>query len=246
MKTISATSALKKAWEVFKSDPLRHLGVILLALLVYFVLTAIWPFRLRNLVSMFLSPVLLLFIVGYSLDVVRERYGSIGEVWTNYVSLPKWIQAFIAYLIISFGSGLLMLPFIWPYMKAMAKAGTAAGPDVIARMSVPQMPTGLFILGLVATIILIYLSLRLMFVFYFIGDKGYSAIDAFKASWKVTGPYLGQLLLFSLLALLLVFVGLMVFVVGIFVVIPIIYFAYAVLYEEITGEETADETPLEA
>ncbi len=245
MKTISATSALGKAWEIFKRDPLRHLGVFLLAILLYAVLTSIWPLQIRNLVNLLLAPVFGLFIVGYTLEVVRDSDEGLGEIWKKYVTLPKWIQALIAYLVFSIVMGILMLPYLWPFMKAYQQAAVSGG-NPYEQMSFPQMSGTMLIVGLIGTVIMIYLGLRWMFVFYFIGDKGYSAMEAFKASWRATGPYLGQLFVFMLLSIILGFLGLLVFLVGIFLVIPVIYFGYAVLYEEITGEETADETPLEA
>lgn len=82
----------------------------------------------------------------------------------------------------------------------------------------------------------IYFALRLQFYKFLIVDKeDIGPVMAIKESWKMTQGHTWNLFLFTLLIILLNFVGLLALGVGLFVTVPVSFLAYAMLYKKLLG-----------
>ncbi len=235
MKKITASKAFSRAWEIFKKNPVTHIGVFLLtSLIVYFFLYIIKPepvgYNRYNSQSYFLLLLLAygiqlmvnVFLNGYALDVVRNQYKGVGEVFAKYIQGSTVLYYFLFSLLIILLPIVIIIPFV---LVALA---IKTGPIFIIGVFL-----GLFV-G-------IYFSIRLMFVFFLILD-GYGIADAIKISWKKTEVYVGEIILMILFSVLILLFGLIAFIVGVLVAAPVIVFAQAVFYNEAVSEP-ADETP---
>ncbi len=79
----------------------------------------------------------------------------------------------------------------------------------------------------------IYLALRFSFVELLIIDKGLKPIEALRASTALTQGHKWRLFGFTLLALVLILLGLVVFVVGAVAMSAVVTFAYIHIYEKL-------------
>lgn len=70
-------------------------------------------------------------------------------------------------------------------------------------------------------------------------DRNIGPIEAMKESWQLTNGHKGNIFLFGLLMVALVFVGLLACCVGVLVVAPIGQIALAYIYLRISGQQTA-------
>ncbi len=238
MKKITAAQAFSRAWETFKKNPLTHIAIFLLTfLLIYFFVNIILPepvnrdkygrhglqsYFLIFLLVYFVQLLVAVFLNGYALDVVRNQYNGVGEVFSKYIQGTTVFYYFLFSLL------LILIPLIITIPFVLVALAIKTGPIVIF---------GLF-LGLFVGF---YLSIRLMFVFFLVLDR-HSVANAIKVSWKKTEAYVGEIILMILFAVLALFFGLLALIVGALIAIPVIYFAQAVFYNEAVSEP-ADQTP---
>jgi len=245
MKTIKAVTAVSQAWQVFKKDPLRHIGVFLLALLIYFILTMFWPAGINTVVNILLAPALALFLYGYALDSVREEYEDLGSTFKKYLTANKYVQGLLAYLAILIIAGILISPILYNMYKNIAIL-PAQNPQALQNMHFSSPSGTMALLGIIGMALFIYISLRLLFTYFFIADKDYSFVDAFKASWEATKSHVWELFILFLIVVGLTMLGVLAFGVGLIIVLPIIYLSYAVFYNAVTGEEEVADEIIEA
>ena len=96
------------------------------------------------------------------------------------------------------------------------------------------------VLGIIALIIPgIYFGLKYQYYSYLIIDKHLSVMDSVKESGNITKGHITQLFLFSLVIILLSFLGLLALLVGIFVVSPIVGIAQASVYRKLAAAKKA-------
>lgn len=98
-------------------------------------------------------------------------------------------------------------------------------------MSSLPVNAGGFIIGIIlATAVIVYTNIRLIFSLYLVIDEKTGIVDSLKASWKMTKGMVWEIILFGLAAIPIVLLGLLAFIVGILVAIPVIALAFAILY----------------
>ncbi len=247
MKKITASQAFSRGWEIFKQNALQHIGVFFLVGVILWIITLVlMPAGSMNFKGFNMSPeelaamqqarpsflsMLILFIVeivaymflyGYTLDVVRNQYKGLGEVFSKYVRGSVFLNILI------FGIGFFL-------------AAIAIFIPLVLLSYVFQSGSFLTFALIFGYLFVLYLAIRLFFVKYLLVD-GYDFADALKISWQKTRPYIGEIILFIIIAVALAFLGLLVLIIGLLVTIPIIYLAQAVFYNEVVSEP-ADETP---
>ncbi len=89
----------------------------------------------------------------------------------------------------------------------------------------------------------IYLAIRWMFAEYLVIDQNMTPVQALRASSELTKGYWWKLFGFSLVSVLLVFLGTLVFLVGLFVVILVVTLATIHLYHQLRAiKETRTES----
>ncbi len=160
-----------------------------------------------------------LYIYGYALDIVRNRYESITKVFTRYIKFSTVLYYYLYSIVYSFASFLSLIPFI------------------IATLVIPGEYT--FIVSIIIWLLLnIYIAIRLSFVVLFLLD-GYDFSEAISQSWKRTKHYVVDIFLLTVLGIVAAILGLLVLVVGIFAAMPVIYFARAIFYNEAIYEQQA-------
>lgn len=94
----------------------------------------------------------------------------------------------------------------------------------------------------------IIFAVRLAFVPYLVTEKSMDAVEAVKASWKMTGPYAWRIFFMGLLAIPIAIGGLILLGVGIIISVMWISAAFAMIYhlvskerENQTGEDVVQE-----
>ncbi len=225
MTNISLSRIFSRAWEVFKTAPLRHVGVFFLWLLLLVFLSAIQQqYHFVGILYFLVAFLGNIFILGYSLDNIRDEFESIGQVFKKYLTWGKILDFFLYMLMVD----LIVLVIILAALGLAYQFNGTHSPWVI-------------LIIVLASLLLILLSLRLLFAPYLILDKDYNALDAFSESWRTTGPHLGKILLFYLLSFLIVLLGLLVFGVGLLIALPLVYFAQTLLYEYAAGRGEDNE-----
>ncbi len=245
MKKITASRAFSRAWEIFKSNPIQHIGVFLLAMFVVGIFNSLanpnmsallmrggmdnmtnapMPHvsPLWSIVNFIIQAIVYLFILGYSLDVVRNNYKGFSQIFSKYVTLKLFLYYFMFSILIGLIAIILLLP---GFMMILSKSGSGS------------------IILLIGFIVFLYIAIRLMFTNYLFLD-GHDFADAIKISWQKTKPYIGEIILLIILAVLVMFLGILALFIGIFVAIPVVYFAQAVFYNEAVADEAPQpETP---
>jgi hypothetical protein len=114
---------------------------------------------------------------------------------------------------------------------AMLFSGGSEFPAMLGVVIVTSIITvlGCFIFGL----IIVYMGLN--FAQYYVADQGMGMSAALQSAWKSTEGERGKVLLYSLVALALVFAGLAFCVVGVFVTAPIASLGYTIIYLRTSG-----------
>ena len=145
------------------------------------------------------------------------------------------LQSIIAALIHAIPVMIIVVPaFIAFYVFFIVAMVAQGGQEPNALLMLTIMGAyALFWLVVIAVIM--FVSIGFMFVYPLIVDRGLSALDATKLSFKAAmGNFFGLLGLIGLNFLLSV-VGLLMCFVGIYFVMPISYSAIAVAYEQVFG-----------
>lgn len=80
---------------------------------------------------------------------------------------------------------------------------------------------------------------RLSFAFLFLVDRDMPAIDALKASWQLTGPIWGRMILLSILATVVALAGMLAILIGVLISIPVSYLMIVSAYRQAAGRPEA-------
>ncbi len=215
-KDLQPVEIINKAWAILKPDIFKHV----LVFTVVFILNAIIAqlgknSTLLSLISAVLQIMLSMYLLGYSLSVVRRENLSFEGIFTKYVNGKTIIQYLLyAVLIViaTFGITPIFLFFKSSYF---------------------------FVATLILVLLLLYFAIRLMLVGYYIVD-GYDFLDAMQKSWQATKGQELHLFVFILLAIAILIVGILVLFVGILVAYPLVIFAQTLIYLELKGESEED------
>lgn len=206
MKSFSATEAIKFGWEVSKKR--WHLFLTLGGLNV---------------------------LLNFILDIPDLIFGK-GSAESDTLFLIIVIPYIIVCLIVSLG--MVKIPIMladgkdakfsdvwvtnWKLMLKFLGAGLLSGLIVLCG----------FILLIIPGIIF---AMKLVFVPYFVVDKGLGPIQAIKASWNATKGNLLELGLLAVLSVLVVIAGVLAVLVGLIWAVPTTMVAQAYAYRKLSS-----------
>lgn len=105
----------------------------------------------------------------------------------------------------------------------------------------------LTMIGLIFLIIPgIHIGLRLVLTSCLIIDKNINFVDAIEESWNITKGKTIDLFLWSLLAFIIILLGLLALVLGLFIAMPVVSIAFAYMYVKITNTERVEKDVIES
>ena len=121
--------------------------------------------------------------------------------------------------------------------------GVPAGILIVALVVIAEAAGGrgdaaqaIVILGVLVVLIpVLYVGLRLAFVFNLIMDQGMGAVDALKQSWTLTKGHVLNLFLLGLVAVAAMVAGTLLFIVGIFPAVVFVWAMFGAAYRKITN-----------
>ena len=228
MNKLSPFVAIKTGWQCTKEHFIVSLGLVL----AYTVISTLLSFIpaegsvgvIALLLDFFISMIWSLGFVRLSIDVVdgeEPRFGVFKEV------LPRLWHYVVLTIIMSI--------FILIPACAIIGIGAASCSVSITTLSAfdPTAISTMSLWVLLACVPVIYLSIRLIFAYYLLVDRGVGPIEAIKMSWKASYPVQGRIFIFLLLAFLVCIVGVLCFFVGVFVSVIIIMYAQGALYRQV-------------
>ncbi len=215
------SEVLRKGWDITKKNFVFFLGI----LIAYFVLVFIggWIFNKIRLIGQILfiifSSWLAIGLIIVALKKVKDQDASFADLFSGARYLASFIGASILYYLLVF-AGAIFLVFLSFILRLILK---------IEYLSIPSVP--LIILAVILAIIwAIVWGIRYMFFPYLIVDKQMKAIEALKASSKITNGAKWDVLGLYIVLEIVNFLGLLCLLVGIFWTLPTVLLAYAGFY----------------
>lgn len=237
MDTFSAGAMVRFGWETFKKRSWFLIG----AMLSYFVVVII-------------------------IGALFQEFEKIGPLVSAVCSIANWVvQALAGMGMISFllkahddVAAVALRDFWHPYpfwkyvgatiLKSLVAAAPLAVVAVLWVLSVPaagiqamspSLDIGLGILAAVVFLWMVYISIRFLFVEYYVIDKNAGPTKALDASTRAVRGYGWKLLWLLVLLLLLNLLGVVCIVVGLLVSVPVSALAIVHAYRQL--EHRADE-----
>lgn len=210
-------SCLSRAWTNLKSSYWEAVGTTLL-----FALLAVGSqmFPLVGMVATFVVvPQLTAGIWWYFIRRSRGEAVSISDLFAGFS------RGFVQFVLLALFQFMLLLPL----ELAARHLGLAPGAEMPALNPVMIIPF------LVYTLITIYVITRWQFAHALVIDRGYSALDAIKLSWRIVGLRFWTIFGLGLVLGCLIMLGLMAFIVGAVLIAPMLFAAMAEAYEDAIG-----------
>lgn len=207
MKSFSAVEAIKFGWEVAKKR--WHLFLTLGGLSV------------------------LLNIISGAPNLVFGKDSPEANILMLIILIPIWIVS----IIISVG--------VIRIQTLLADSKEAKFSDIwvinrklFFNFILASSLSGLIVLGGFILLIIpgIIFSLKLMFVPYFVVDKGLGPIEAVKASWNATKGNLLEISFLGILSILVVIAGILALFIGLFWAVPTTMVAQAYVYRKLSKQ----------
>lgn len=202
----SIKESVKKGWELTKKNLVFLIGVVIIVALVNF---------LPNMISDYLTG---------------SRESSLA-----LLAIPVVILSWVLNLLVSLGTIKVSLSVV--DNKKTELADLFNGYPLLVNFLVGSILYGLMVvLGLILFIVPgIYLAIKYHFYSYYIVDKKMGAIEAIKASGKITQGVKLHLILFSLALTGLNILGALALGVGLLITVPVSMLAYALVYRKLSG-----------
>lgn len=206
MKKFSIKESIKLGWEITKKNIGFLVGVVLIAFFV-------------NLIPNFVTEAL----------GENENNASL-EILKIVIALAAWILN----LLVSLGMVKVSLAILDKKEKNFSDLFN--GYPLLLNFFVGSILYALVVfLGLILFIIPgIYFAIKYQFYSYFIVDKKMGAIEAMKASGKITQGVKLHLIIFSFALGILNLLGMLALGIGLLVTIPVTMLAYAHVYRELS------------
>ncbi len=223
--TLHLGQAYSRAWKAFKKNAGIHIAVFFLVFILSFITIPLVEYgRLFFFVHLLINVAITLFIVGYTVAAVKSDVINIGTIIADSLSFKKFFQYFLYYIAMFIIVGGVLATFVMLGFSGQI----IFSQDFFYQI---EMPPAIYLwLFLAFIILMIYVSLRLMFVLYFIVENDDDFISAIQHSWEVTGGNVFTLFLFGLTAIPLFILSLITFGLGFLVVFPLLYLVQAVMY----------------
>ena len=181
-----------------------------------------------------LAVVLILIVVGSSLNIVNIRYDT-----------PTFGSGVLWFFVWLFVGGPITYSGYYVFLKAVRKEPyeigevfSCFGTNYFEIMLAHFLVSIIILFGFVFLIIPgIVFSCKLAFVPYLVIDKGMKATEALEKSWELTTGYSWKIFLIGFISLFLFLFGLILFFVGILVALVWIYATVASMYYAVDNEQ---------
>lgn len=237
---VSVTNLFSRATEILKQDPGYLIGLGLLLMIINGAASRI-PY-LGNIANILISPTLMAGYITFIYKVHKEDYnrdindffaffqnGKLGDLALyGFLQSLLWIVALLPFFIVL---------IIGVLGKIMHWGFTLDNFDELDQLA--NLSSSLLIITsavvLITFLLAIYGYSITFFGLYLIVFKNLSPVDAIKYSIKFGHKYLGTLILFGFLALLLNLGGFLLCGLGLLVTAPLTVIASNVLFNQVIG-----------
>lgn len=232
-----------------------HFGLALLVTfipaIVYGVLGGLAGF-IFGIISTDLGDLVDALITGYGTFVSISLIVQLFRGKTNFTSEDffffdeRVIQYFLLSLILFALGFTVFIPFYDQFQSISSVPFSMLGDNAYLRSLIESITPAQIIGSLIATIITLYLSVRLIFAPYIIVDQKLKVLEAIKKSWQYTSGKFWYLFFFPLSFILWFLLLIPTLFLVLIYLVPYIAFSYAALYFEFkkaSGDE--DETVFE-
>lgn len=232
--SIDAAGYISQAWDMVQKDQGNYVGFGAVSMLISGTLGII-PYignLLSSLVSAVLNP-------GFYIFSFKKKYGQHPDFNTFFESTKHAGPLILEVLIVS------LIAII-----AIAPAGAIFAMAVDWDTGLPNDPSGLMIgsmvlLGLMALVALIYLSVSWLFAPQFIIFANMGPWEAMEASRKLVAPNFGDVFILLILTGLISIAGLLLCCIGLFWAIPTVQTTNFLVFDDIFKlDEEIDQTDL--
>jgi len=216
---VRPVECLKGGWELIQGQYWLILGMCLIAQMIAMAL------------GILMGPMM----CGLYLTFFMLRRRQPIEFGTVFKGFDYLAQAIIATLIHAVPILVIVVPAYILFYVFFVVAMVAQGgrePNGLVILGV-MLVYALFWLAVIAVIM--FISIGFMFVYPLIVDRGLSAMDAVKLSFRAAMANFWGLLGMMALNFLLSVAGFLLCIVGIYFLLPITYSAMAVAYEQVFG-----------
>lgn len=251
-KEFSIRESLKASWRLIKGENL----FLLIGLFLGY-LTLIWLFKMLEMVATGVPLVNLLLSISeiligliFSLGMIRLLLQIVEGEEPKFNSFTKIIPLIPRYI----GASIIKaLPAILPVIvgvialfltrgffqsfQSLNTADANAIAEWLRNSNVPKLVAYQILIALfVASLPLIYLSVRWMFYVYLIVDKKVGVIESLRRSWELTRGNFWHLVLYFITVIILIILGLFAFLIGVLVVIPLVALATVLIYKKLESQ----------
>lgn len=230
MNTFSATGAIASGWALFKKRPGIFIGAMVVVALAQIALELISRIPgIGDLVAFVLG----IFVGMGVLSFAIAAYENIQAVSINNLvrTSPFW-RYFIATLVKGF---IASAPFGVAILLWMFRVGSEVTRE---DFQLGVLTISLGIITLLAFAWLVYVSIKLLWVEYFILQKDAKPMEAIKESFKITNGQWWNLFVFTLLVIAVNIVGFIALIVGLLVSVPVSMLAMVHVFKKLTGQNT--------
>jgi len=222
-RTISVGRCYSSAWELYKANFWPMLGVTLLVFLVMGVGGAI-PF-IGSCISLVISGPLIGGLYLYYLKQIRGQPASAGDGFSGFTN--NFGQLFLGYLVPALLAYLSLLPAALYFFIRIGMNDGEPPTDAIVVGSV---------LGGFGLLVTIFLTVAWMFTLPLIVDRKLSFWPAMGVSRLAVTKRFGSMFLLLLAGMGISILGLMACIIGVVFVVPLVFTAFVIAYEDLFGE----------
>lgn len=209
----SGTFLLEKCLSDGWNRTLAYLGLILGAAFVSFIVTMLSYFTIIGI--LLVVPVMAWGGTRFALNVHDER-PEFSDIFSGFNDYKKKLAPSLVLGLCLFGLGLLG--------NSVSFVGSLTGSFFLEWIG-----------SLVSLAFSVLIMSRLSFAFLFLVDQELPAIDALKASWGITGPVWGRMILLSIVAGIIGMLGVFALGVGLLISFPVSYMMIVSAYRQAAG-----------
>lgn len=215
---VDAGGCISEGWELAK----QHYWLYFASILLAFIALGCIPIANFFLMGPMLCGIYFLFLSG-----LRGETPEIGMVFKGFERfIPAMVVGIIGSIpgIIDF---VVQMGFVAVQVMAEINRDSAMKATVEA-LAIPMM--GLRLFFILAGVVLYF---GLFFAYPLVIDKGLSALDAIKLSFRALKANIGGMILLLIFTILLSFAGMLACIIGMIFVIPIQWAANAIAYRQV-------------
>lgn len=211
----SVGSCISRGWDALKTNYWGALGTTLLFMLLSVVAQQI---PLLGLAAVFIvTPQLSAGIWWYFIRRSRGEEATVGHLFDGFK------RGFGQLALIALLQMLLMIPFIGVMFGLIFASSQGAGAE-----PAPWVVAPVLIIGLAVAVVFI----RWQFAHAIVIDRGYSATEALKLSWRIVGLRFWTLVGLGLVLSLIMMLGVLALFVGLIFVLPLMFSSMVQAYED--------------